>query len=72
MSGGDPLATCRNIPLDRVAAALGYRRDPACKFLADLTANPTTFDGESWAFDRPGLGPPWLRRLSRGGSLQDG
>ncbi|MCY3671307.1 MAG: toprim domain-containing protein [Alphaproteobacteria bacterium] len=29
MSGGDPLATCRNIPLDRVAAALGYRRDPA-------------------------------------------
>ena len=29
MSGGDPLATCRNIPLDRVAIALGYRRDPA-------------------------------------------
>jgi len=29
MSGGDPLATRRNIPLDRVAAALGYRRDPA-------------------------------------------
>ncbi|MDE0129820.1 MAG: toprim domain-containing protein [Gammaproteobacteria bacterium] len=29
MSGGDLLETCRNIPLDRVAAALGYRRDPA-------------------------------------------
>ena len=29
MSGGDPLAICRNIPLDWVAAALGYRRDPA-------------------------------------------
>ena len=29
MSGGDPLETCRNIPLDRVAAALGYRKDPA-------------------------------------------
>ena len=27
MRGGDPLATCRNLPLDRVAAALGYRRD---------------------------------------------
>ena len=27
MSGGDPLATWRNIPLDRAAAALGYRKD---------------------------------------------
>ena len=26
---GDPLERCRNIPLDRVAAALGYRQDPA-------------------------------------------
>ena len=29
MSGGDPLERCRNIPLDRVAVALGYRPDPA-------------------------------------------
>ena len=29
MSSSDPLATWRNIPLDRVAAALGYRKDPA-------------------------------------------
>ena len=28
MTGGDPLATWRNIPLDEVAIALGYRRDP--------------------------------------------
>ena len=29
MTGGDPLAAWRNIPLDRIAIALGYRRDPA-------------------------------------------
>ena len=29
MTGPDPLARWRNIPLDRVAIALGYRRDPA-------------------------------------------
>ncbi len=29
MTGSDPLARWRNIPLDRVALALGYRRDPA-------------------------------------------
>ena len=29
MTGPDPLARWRNIPLDRVAVALGYRRDPA-------------------------------------------
>ena len=28
MRCGDPLATCRNLPLDRVAPALGYLRDP--------------------------------------------
>ena len=28
MTGSDPLAAWRNIPLDRVATALGYRRDP--------------------------------------------
>ena len=29
MNRPDPVAACRNVPLDRVAIALGYRRDPA-------------------------------------------
>jgi len=28
MTRPDPVAACRNVPLDRVAIALGYRRDP--------------------------------------------
>ena len=41
MSGGDPLERCRNIPLDRVAVALGYRPDPADR----ARFNPTSSVG---------------------------
>ena len=61
MSGGDPLATCRNIPLDRVAAALGYRRDPADRARFRREGSTISITGEKF-FDH-------LRGTGGGGAI---
>ncbi len=61
MSGGDPLATCRNIPLDRVAAALGYRRDPADRARFKREGSVISINGEKF-FDH-------LRDTGGGGAI---
>ena len=48
MSGGDPLATCRNIPLDRVAAALGYRKDPTDRARFKREGSVISINGEKF------------------------
>ena len=61
MSGGDPLATCRNIPLDRVAAALGYRQDPADRARFRREGSVISINGEKF-FDH-------LRATGGGGAI---
>ena len=61
MSGGDPLATWRNIPLDRVAAALGYRKDPADRARFTREGSVISINGEKF-FDH-------LRATGGGGAI---
>ena len=61
MSGGDPLATCRNIPLGRVAAALGYRRDPTDRARFKRGGSVISINGEKF-FDH-------LRGTGGGGAI---
>ena len=61
MSGPDPLAACRNIPLDRVAAALGYRRDPADRARFKRGGSVISINGEKF-FDH-------LRDMGGGGAI---
>ena len=61
MSGGDPVATCRNIPLDRVAAALGYRKDPADRARFRREGSVISINGEKF-FDH-------LRGTGGGGAI---
>ena len=61
MSGGDPPATCRNIPLDRVAAALGYRRDPTDRARFRREGSVISINGEKF-FDH-------LRGTGGGGAI---
>lgn len=61
MSGGDPLASCRNIPLDRVAAALGYRKDPADRARFKREGSVISINGEKF-FDH-------LRGTGGGGAI---
>ncbi len=61
MSGGDPLATCRSIPLDRIAAALGYRRDPTDRARFKREGSVISINGEKF-FDH-------LRGTGGGGAI---
>ena len=62
MSGGDdPLANLRNIPLDRVAAALGYRTDPGDRRRFRREGSIVSIDGEKF-FDH-------LRGAGGGGAI---
>lgn len=61
MSGGDPLAACRNIPLDRVAAALGYRKDPTDRARFRREGSVISINGEKF-FDH-------LRGTGGGGAI---
>ena len=61
MSGGDPLAACRNLPLDRVAAALGYRKDPADRARFRREGSTISINGEKF-FDH-------LRGTGGGGAI---
>jgi len=61
MSGGDPLATCRNIPLDRVAVALGYRKDPTDRARFRREGSVISINGEKF-FDH-------LRGTGGGGAI---
>ena len=61
MSGDDALATCRNIPLDRVAAALGYRRDPTDRARFKREGSVISINGEKF-FDH-------LRGTGGGGAI---
>ena len=61
MSGGDPLATWRNLPLDRVAAALGYRQDPADRARFRREGSVISINGEKF-FDH-------LRATGGGGAI---
>ena len=61
MSGGDPLETCRNIPLDRIAAALGYRKDPADRARFRREGSVISINGEKF-FDH-------LRGTGGGGAI---
>ena len=61
MSGGDPLTTCRNIPLDRVAAALGYRKDPTDRARFKREGSVISINGEKF-FDH-------LRGTGGGGAI---
>ena len=56
MSGGDPLATCRNIPLDRVAIALGYRKDPADRARFRRKGSVISINGEKFFDHLSGTG----------------
>ena len=61
MSGTDPLAPWRNIPLDRVAAALGYRKDPADRARFKREGSVISIHGEKF-FDH-------LRGTGGGGAI---
>ena len=61
MSGGDPLAIYRNIPLDRVAAALGYRKDPTDRARFKREGSIISINGEKF-FDH-------LRGTGGGGAI---
>ena len=61
MSGGDPLATWRNLPLGRVAAALGYRQDPADRARFRREGSVISINGEKF-FDH-------LRATGGGGAI---
>ena len=61
MGGGDPLATWRNTPLDRVAADLGYRRDPADRARFRREGSVISINGEKF-FDH-------LRGTGGGGAI---
>ena len=61
MSGGDPPETCRNIPLDRIAAALGYRKDPADRARFRREGSVISINGEKF-FDH-------LRGTGGGGAI---
>ena len=61
MSGGDPLAACRNIPLDRVATALGYRKDPTDRARFRREGSVISINGEKF-FDH-------LRGTGGGGAI---
>ena len=56
MSGGDPLAPCRNIPLDRVAIALGYRKDPADRARFRREGSVISINGEKFFDHLSGTG----------------
>ena len=56
MSGGDPLETCRNIPLDRVAVALGYRRDPTDRARFRREGSVISINGEKFFDHLSGTG----------------
>ncbi|MCY3754954.1 MAG: DUF3991 and TOPRIM domain-containing protein [Alphaproteobacteria bacterium] len=56
MSGGDPLAICRNIPLDRVAIALGYRRDTADRARFRRQGSVISINGEKFFDHLSGTG----------------
>ena len=51
MTGPDPLAMWRNIPLDRVAIAPGYRRDPADRARFKREGSVISIHGEQF-FDQ--------------------
>ena len=61
MSGGNPLTSYRNIPLDRVAAALGYRKDPADRARFRREGSVISINGEKF-FDH-------LRGTGGGGAI---
>ena len=61
MTGPDPLARWRNIPLDRVAIALGYRKDPADRARFKRKGSVISIDGEKF-FDH-------LRGAGGGGAI---
>ena len=56
MSRGDPLATCRNIRLDRVAIALGYRKDPADRARFRRQGSIISINGEKFFDHLSGTG----------------
>ena len=56
MSGGDPLATCRNIPLDRVAIELGYRKDPGDRARFRREGSVISINGEKFFDHLSGTG----------------
>ena len=64
MTGPDPLATCRSIPLDRVAAALGYRRDPADRARSRRDGSVISINGESFFDHLSGTKGGWLSSTS--------
>ena len=53
MTRPDPVAACRNAPLDRVAIALGYRRDPADRARFKREGSVISINGERY-FDHLG------------------
>ena len=53
MNRPDPVAVCRNVPLDRVAIALGYRRDPADRARFRREGSVISINGERF-FDHLG------------------
>ena len=61
MTGGDPLATWRNIPLDELAITLGYRRDPADRARFKRDDSVISINGEKF-FDH-------LRSTGGGGAI---
>ena len=56
MRDSDPLATSRNLPLDRVAAALGYRRDPTDRTRFRRAGSVISINGAQFFDHRRGTG----------------
>ena len=61
MTDPDPLAACRSIPLDRVAVALGYRKDPTDRARFRREGSVISINGEKF-FDH-------LRGTGGGGAI---
>ena len=61
MSADEPVQTWRNLPLDRVAAALGYRKDPADRTRFKREGSVISINGEKF-FDH-------LRGTGGGGAI---
>ena len=56
MTRPDSVAACRNVPLDRVAVALGYRRDPADRARFRREGSVISINGERYFDHLSGTG----------------